>query len=126
MAGIEGLIECMFEGCLSQSDMGIERRPYHKNCSCALHKSKSSFCSKSAHHNATISYPIRRSWSEGSLASATIARSLKDHQIFPSASSPNVPRPSRDGNTIAKSKKEFVLNSCSHCIFNLSHCFLFW
>ncbi|KAL4181362.1 hypothetical protein AMTRI_Chr12g236900 [Amborella trichopoda] len=109
MAGLEGLIGCVFEGCLSQSDIGIERRPYHKNCSCALHNSKSNFFSKSALHNATISYPIRRSWSEGSLASATIPRPLKDHQIFPSFSLPNVPRPPRDSNTIAWSQKEFGL-----------------
>ncbi|CAI9754025.1 unnamed protein product [Fraxinus pennsylvanica] len=38
----DGLLRGVFEGCISGSDMGIQRRPYHKNC--------------------------RRSWSEGCLA----------------------------------------------------------
>ncbi|KAF9614440.1 hypothetical protein IFM89_018585 [Coptis chinensis] len=40
MATAEGLLRCVFDGCLSVSDIEIERRPYHRNCSCALHKSK--------------------------------------------------------------------------------------
>ncbi|OIS97167.1 hypothetical protein A4A49_16087 [Nicotiana attenuata] len=34
------MLQCVFYGSLSMSDMDIERRPYHKNCSCALHKQK--------------------------------------------------------------------------------------
>ncbi|KAK1427365.1 hypothetical protein QVD17_16048 [Tagetes erecta] len=29
----------VFGGCISSDDIGIQRRPYHRNCSCALHKS---------------------------------------------------------------------------------------
>ncbi|RVW43744.1 hypothetical protein CK203_074138 [Vitis vinifera] len=36
----EGLLWGVYEGCISGCDMGIERRPYHRNCKCALHKSK--------------------------------------------------------------------------------------
>ncbi|KAI5320720.1 hypothetical protein L3X38_040428 [Prunus dulcis] len=40
-AGVAGMMfQCVFEGSLSMRDTEIERRPYHKNCSCALHKSK--------------------------------------------------------------------------------------
>ncbi|CAI0395130.1 unnamed protein product [Linum tenue] len=28
----------VFEGSLSGADYGIERRPYHRNCKCALHE----------------------------------------------------------------------------------------
>ncbi|KAL7093374.1 hypothetical protein ACP275_11G037100 [Erythranthe tilingii] len=62
----DGLIWGMFEGCISGGDMGIQRRPYHKNCTCALHNS-GGHCSHTSRHK-NISYPIRRSWSEGSLA----------------------------------------------------------
>ncbi|KAL7134570.1 hypothetical protein ABFS83_11G035700 [Erythranthe nasuta] len=62
----DGLIWGMFEGCISGGDMGIQRRPYHKNCTCALHNS-GAHCSHTSRHK-NISYPIRRSWSEGSLA----------------------------------------------------------
>ncbi|OIT33328.1 PREDICTED: uncharacterized protein LOC109242703 [Nicotiana attenuata] len=36
----EIMLQCVFDGSLSMSDMDKERRPYHKNCSCALHKQK--------------------------------------------------------------------------------------
>ncbi|RXH74318.1 hypothetical protein DVH24_029039 [Malus domestica] len=42
-AGVAGMMfRCVFEGSLSMQDTEIERRPYHKNCSCALH-SKAAF-----------------------------------------------------------------------------------
>ncbi|PQP97438.1 hypothetical protein Pyn_10107 [Prunus yedoensis var. nudiflora] len=40
-AGVAGMMfQCAFEGSLSMQDTEIERRPYHKNCTCALHKFK--------------------------------------------------------------------------------------
>ncbi|KAM7264372.1 hypothetical protein ACFE04_002055 [Oxalis oulophora] len=53
---------------ISGNDIGIERRPYHKNCGCALHKSKG-HCQHTA-SNKVVSYPLRRAWSEGSLTLA--------------------------------------------------------
>ncbi|XP_039141179.1 uncharacterized protein LOC120278451 [Dioscorea cayenensis subsp. rotundata] len=35
--GVEALLRCVFEGCIAFSDADIERRPYHRNCGCALH-----------------------------------------------------------------------------------------
>ncbi|XP_059637097.1 uncharacterized protein LOC132279180 [Cornus florida] len=63
----DGLFRGGFEGCLSGSDMGIQRRPYHRNCSCALHKSRG-HCSHGSRLANIVKYPIRRSWSEGCLA----------------------------------------------------------
>ncbi|KAI3694839.1 hypothetical protein L1987_77820 [Smallanthus sonchifolius] len=34
---------CVFEGSLSMSEMDKQCRPYHKNCSCALHRPKDTF-----------------------------------------------------------------------------------
>ncbi|KAK1276611.1 hypothetical protein QJS04_geneDACA003778 [Acorus gramineus] len=36
----DGLLRCVFEGCLRIFDTEIERRPYHRNCGCALHGSR--------------------------------------------------------------------------------------
>ncbi|KAL2534806.1 hypothetical protein Adt_08189 [Abeliophyllum distichum] len=62
----DGLLRGVFEGCISGGDMGIQRRPYHRNCNCALHKSRGR-CSHPP-KNTQVSYPVRRSWSESSLA----------------------------------------------------------
>ncbi|XP_050225682.1 uncharacterized protein LOC126675128 [Mercurialis annua] len=31
-------LQCVFDGSVSIHDIEIERRPYHRNCNCALHK----------------------------------------------------------------------------------------
>ncbi|KAG6676715.1 hypothetical protein I3842_15G165300 [Carya illinoinensis] len=64
------LRDCVFDGCLSMQDMGKERRPYHRNCSCALHKLKvgsSNACS----HQRNISFPKKHSWTDCSLSLIT-------------------------------------------------------
>ncbi|KAK4746555.1 hypothetical protein SAY87_025592 [Trapa incisa] len=58
----DGFLRC---GCMSSFDCVIERRPYHKNCGCALHEKKNDAGSGKSR---AVSYPIRRTWSEGSLA----------------------------------------------------------
>ncbi|KAF3678959.1 putative homeobox protein knotted-1-like 3-like [Capsicum annuum] len=65
-AGADGIFRGIFDGCISGHDTGIQRRPYHKNCTCELHKSKGN-CSHSS-RCANISYKIRRSWSESCLS----------------------------------------------------------
>ncbi|KAL8492946.1 hypothetical protein ACS0TY_024232 [Phlomoides rotata] len=62
----DGLLRGVFESCISGKDLGIKRRPYHKNCKCALHKARG-HCTHTSRSN-NVSYPIRRSWSEGCLA----------------------------------------------------------
>ncbi|CAK9156375.1 unnamed protein product [Ilex paraguariensis] len=62
----DGLLRRVFEGCISGHDMGIGRRPYHRNCSCALHKS-SGHCSHTSPYT-NVCYPLRRAWSENCLS----------------------------------------------------------
>ncbi|KMT03604.1 hypothetical protein BVRB_8g192770 [Beta vulgaris subsp. vulgaris] len=63
----DGLFHGVFEGSISGSHLEIDRRPYHRNCTCALHdSSRGATCSH--HKPSKVIYPIKRSWSEGSLA----------------------------------------------------------
>ncbi|ONH98554.1 hypothetical protein PRUPE_7G253900 [Prunus persica] len=65
-AGVAGMmLQCAFEGSLSMQDTEIERRPYHKNCTCALHKFKGGACSIACQRN--VSFPKKHSLSDGSL-----------------------------------------------------------
>ncbi|KAI4380494.1 hypothetical protein MLD38_006678 [Melastoma candidum] len=66
MASAEGFLRCVYEGCISGCDSCVERRPYHKNCRCALHKPKKG-CPHGLPRSNNVSYPVRRSWSDGSL-----------------------------------------------------------
>ncbi|GMJ07248.1 hypothetical protein HRI_004394000 [Hibiscus trionum] len=76
----------IYEGCISGCDLGIERRPYHRNCRCALHdKSFPGNCSHVFPKSKKVSYPIRRSWSEGSLAMAAVAASVHSSPSSPSS-----------------------------------------
>ena len=65
----DGLFRSVYEGCIAGCDTGKERRPYHKNCGCALHKAGKE-CSHPLPKCKNVSYPIRRAWSEGSLVLA--------------------------------------------------------
>ncbi|XP_057751321.1 uncharacterized protein LOC130969559 [Arachis stenosperma] len=69
-AAADGLFRPIFEGSISGFDHCVERRPYHRNCSCALHsKSRNGggACTHKQPWGKNISYPMRRAWSEGSL-----------------------------------------------------------
>lgn len=56
----------VFEGCINLDDLGVSRRPYHRNCNCPLHK----MCEHSSRTStiSNVSYPIKRIGSQGSLA----------------------------------------------------------
>ncbi|KAI3714941.1 hypothetical protein L6452_21903 [Arctium lappa] len=56
----------VFEGCISYEEMGVNRRPYHRNCTCPLHR----MCEHNSRLSVvtSVSYHVRRVWSEGSLA----------------------------------------------------------
>ncbi|KAK9697934.1 hypothetical protein RND81_08G070800 [Saponaria officinalis] len=49
---------CVFDGSISGPHCEIDRRPYHRNCGCALHRSGGG-CPHRKCKN--VSYPIRRS-----------------------------------------------------------------
>ena len=38
IAASDVMFRCVFDGCISVDNMEIERRPYHRNFSCAPHK----------------------------------------------------------------------------------------
>lgn len=83
MAGVaECLMLCMLDGCLSVSDEDIERRPYHRNCNCPLHKSKGKGDKVLKRSKSNMSFPIKRSWSQGSLALAA-SRSVSSPSSSP-------------------------------------------
>ncbi|WMV36550.1 hypothetical protein MTR67_029935 [Solanum verrucosum] len=63
------MLQCVFDGSLSMSDMNIERRPYHKNCSCALHKQKGDNPTTCV-HSRYISFPKRRNQKDMTLSKA--------------------------------------------------------
>ncbi|KAK9947410.1 hypothetical protein M0R45_003036 [Rubus argutus] len=66
--GVSGMMfQCVCEGSLSREDTEIERRPYHKNCNCALHKSKGGSCSNACPQQRNISFPKKQSRSDSSL-----------------------------------------------------------
>ncbi|KAF3633640.1 putative serine/threonine-protein phosphatase 7 long form -like protein [Capsicum annuum] len=65
-AASDGIFRGIFEGSISGHDLEISKRPYHRNCGCALHKSRGN-CSHSSRYM-HVSYPIKRSWSEGCLS----------------------------------------------------------
>lgn len=52
------MFRCASAGSLSMSDMNIERRPYHKNCKCALHDLKGK-CSHAYQQLNSVSFPKR-------------------------------------------------------------------
>ncbi|KAJ7957471.1 Zinc finger, SWIM-type [Quillaja saponaria] len=64
----DGILRCVYEGCISGYDTGIQRRPYHRNCSCALHSKSRKNCTHGSPRCNNVTYPIRRAWSEGCLA----------------------------------------------------------
>ncbi|KAL9223932.1 hypothetical protein vseg_000016 [Gypsophila vaccaria] len=67
----EGMMyKCLFDGSISGHLCEIDRRPYHRNCGCALHQAAPG-CPHRRCEN--VSYPITRSWSEGTLGLAMSA-----------------------------------------------------
>ena len=61
------MLQCIFNGSLSLQDKEIERRPYHRNCSYALHKSKG-VCSNPCPQQSL--FPKKQSWTNYSLSTA--------------------------------------------------------
>ncbi|TYI48380.1 hypothetical protein E1A91_D13G244300v1 [Gossypium mustelinum] len=71
----DGIFWSLYEGCISGNEIGIERRPYHKNCRCALHDKSRGNCPLSIAKSNNVSYPMRRAWSEGCLMMTAAASS---------------------------------------------------
>ncbi|KAM1706233.1 hypothetical protein EV1_027891 [Malus domestica] len=85
-AAADKLFRCVYEGCISGSDIGVERHPYHHNCGCVLHnKSRNKQCTHGGPKSKKVSYPLRRAWNEGNLSLVAFAGSSVH---FSSSSSP--------------------------------------
>ena len=62
---------CVLDGSIAVNDMEIKRRPYHRNCSCGLHKSKvaeSTACSQPRN----VSFRMKQPWNDCSLSVASV------------------------------------------------------
>ncbi|KAL5772764.1 hypothetical protein ACOSQ2_012688 [Xanthoceras sorbifolium] len=59
------VLGCVFNGSLLLHDLTIERRPYHKNCSCALHDLKGT-CSNTCLKKNNLSFHKKQVWSSSS------------------------------------------------------------
>ncbi|KAE8705906.1 putative peptidyl-prolyl cis-trans isomerase [Hibiscus syriacus] len=78
-AAAKTMLRCVLAGSLVMREMEVERRPYHKNCSCALHNLKgtcTSGCSR-------VSFSKKKTWRNDCSLSAAILQ-------FSSRSSPVV------------------------------------
>ncbi|KAJ9548543.1 hypothetical protein OSB04_021086 [Centaurea solstitialis] len=64
--------QCVFEGSLSMSEMDKERRPYHKDCNCVLHKPEDETPRACTRHR-RISYSMKPSWNKCSLTKTTFS-----------------------------------------------------
>lgn len=86
----DALFRSVYHGCIAGCDAEIDRRPYHKNCGCALHDRDNRRCSRAMSKHNTVSYPIRRAWSEGSLATVAAAVSGSGSGMSSPSSSPSM------------------------------------
>ncbi|CAK7338518.1 unnamed protein product [Dovyalis caffra] len=66
----EVILQRIFTGSISLDDMEIRRRPYHRNCKCALHKLKD-ICSDACPQQRNISFTKKQVRSDHSLSKAT-------------------------------------------------------
>jgi len=66
----EMILKCIFSGSISLNDMEIRRRPYHRNCKCALHRLKD-ICSDACPKQRSISFPKKQVRSDHPLSIAT-------------------------------------------------------
>ncbi|XVE63590.1 hypothetical protein DITRI_Ditri07aG0032000 [Diplodiscus trichospermus] len=68
-AAAEMMLRCVLDGSLVMQEMEVERRPYHRNCSCALHNLKG-VCSSACSRSRNISFSKKKTWNDCSLSMA--------------------------------------------------------
>ncbi|KAK8262269.1 hypothetical protein V6Z11_D13G245600 [Gossypium hirsutum] len=84
-APTEMMLRCVLDGSLVMREIEVERRPYHRNCSCALHSLKgsvlcSSACSRSRNN---IAFPMKKTWN----VDCSLSMAATDPQSISSRSS---------------------------------------
>ncbi|KAE8730772.1 Peptidyl-prolyl cis-trans isomerase CYP28 [Hibiscus syriacus] len=62
------MLQCVAGGSILTQDGSIERRPYHRNCECAMHKLKGVCSSTCGSWTNNISFPKKQAWGGGSLS----------------------------------------------------------
>ncbi|ONK59594.1 uncharacterized protein A4U43_C08F8070 [Asparagus officinalis] len=72
---------CAMEASISSSDTEIRRRPYHRNCSCALHRSRENSRNGMSSCCNTVSYP-KRMQLEGAKVSVSVSSSSSSFSSF--------------------------------------------
>ncbi|CAH8277082.1 unnamed protein product [Arabidopsis lyrata] len=90
---MDGIFRNIFEGCISSCDSSIQRRPYHKNCGCALHeRSRGGGSATPCRHGRSevIMLPIQRSWSEGNSLALHLASSSSSSNLQSISSSSSI------------------------------------
>ncbi|KAK8918742.1 hypothetical protein KSP39_PZI021880 [Platanthera zijinensis] len=103
----------MWEASIPAFDGEIRRRPYHRNCGCALHRSRAIPSDAPCPASCSVSYPLRRrSSSWHSLATSSSCSNLAN--TTPTAD--GSPRTSVDGNAVAgeASVVAFTIDSSYH------------
>ncbi|PKA48295.1 hypothetical protein AXF42_Ash020730 [Apostasia shenzhenica] len=102
----------MWEASIPAFDGEIRRRPYHRNCGCALHRSRVVPADAPCPTSSTVSYPIRRrssSWH-------CLTSSSSSSNLSGAASADASPRVSLDGNATAGDAAivAFTIDSAYH------------
>ncbi|GMI97619.1 hypothetical protein HRI_003431200 [Hibiscus trionum] len=60
-ATAETMLRSVLAGSLVMQEFEVERRPYHKNCGCALHNLKG-ICSSACSRARNLSFPKKNNW----------------------------------------------------------------
>ncbi|KAE8730774.1 hypothetical protein F3Y22_tig00002880pilonHSYRG00067 [Hibiscus syriacus] len=56
------MLWCVLEGSLVMHEIEVERRPYHRNCSCALHNLKGLACSSGCSRARNVAFSKKKTW----------------------------------------------------------------
>lgn len=75
---VEMILRCAAVCSLSLNDFDIERRPYHKNCGCALHNLKG-VCSEACSKKNCVSFPMKKSWPNCPLSTSVSSVSVSSN-----------------------------------------------
>ncbi|KAF7806486.1 hypothetical protein G2W53_038647 [Senna tora] len=83
MAGAAQMVlqYCVFNGSISIQDMEVQRRPYHKNCGCALHNLKG-ICPNSCPSQGQVSFPKATSWTTHASISITNSTNIPSNSCL--------------------------------------------
>ncbi|OIT35948.1 hypothetical protein A4A49_04705 [Nicotiana attenuata] len=63
---VEMVFQCIFDASLSNFE-NMERKPYHRNCSCALHNLKGTGSRTYCNHKNIVSFPKKKSLHQHSI-----------------------------------------------------------